>query len=201
MNWSSHASTKMSFYLFWINSHKKSLPSTVSKMLIDSLVLSWLMYALPAWGPMMTKSQTNRLQHLHNWGTRITANLRRSNHVTHHQKKLNWLSISSFVKYRSLCVMNNIYMNKDNNLFNPSISFGQNHCYKTRHSSRFIPPVFCNLACTKTQFVVATQVSQPYIAQLPIRSCGSIFGKFLPIGWDTSLPTACFDSKNYYKFN
>ena len=39
MNWSSHVSTvcsKVSFCLFWINSHRKSLPSTVSKMLINS---------------------------------------------------------------------------------------------------------------------------------------------------------------------
>jgi len=34
MNWPSHVSTVCSMMSFWINSHRKSLPSTVSKILI-----------------------------------------------------------------------------------------------------------------------------------------------------------------------
>ena len=48
LDWTAHISAickKMSFYLFWINSHRKSLPTEVIKMLIDSLLLSCLMYA------------------------------------------------------------------------------------------------------------------------------------------------------------
>jgi len=63
-------------------------------MMIDSLVLSRLMYGLPAWGPMLSKSQTSRLQHVHNWETRVTAN---SGHVTYHRSKWNWLSVPSLV--------------------------------------------------------------------------------------------------------
>jgi len=61
LDWSAHISAickKMSFYLFWINSHRKSLPTEVIKMLIDSLVLSRLMYALPVWGPLLSQFLT-----------------------------------------------------------------------------------------------------------------------------------------------
>ena len=37
-------------------------------MLIDSLVLSRFSYALPVWGPMLSKSQVYRLQNLYNLG-------------------------------------------------------------------------------------------------------------------------------------
>ena len=40
-------------------------------MLVDSLFLSRLMYALPARGPLQLKSQTSRQQQAHNWRTYI----------------------------------------------------------------------------------------------------------------------------------
>ena len=43
LDWSTHVAAickTMSFYLFWINSHRKTLPTEVIKMLVDSLVLS-----------------------------------------------------------------------------------------------------------------------------------------------------------------
>ena len=64
LQWSRHVSAvckKMSFYLFWINSYRRSLPTEVIKMLIDFLVLSHLIYALPAWGTMLTVAHQQRL--------------------------------------------------------------------------------------------------------------------------------------------
>ena len=64
LKWSSHVAAvckKASFYLFWIASHRKALPSEVIKILIDSLVLSHFTYALPVWGPMLSKFQLNRV--------------------------------------------------------------------------------------------------------------------------------------------
>ena len=40
-------------------------------MLIDSLVLSHINYALPAWGPMLVKGSLQRLQRLLNWGVSV----------------------------------------------------------------------------------------------------------------------------------
>ena len=48
----------MSYYLFWINSKWNFLSSSVIEMLIDSLVLSCLDYALPVWGPPLTQVST-----------------------------------------------------------------------------------------------------------------------------------------------
>ena len=152
LEWSSHVAAvckKASFYLFWIASHRKALPSEVLKMLIDSLVLSRFTYALPVWGPMLSK--LNRLQHLHNWGVRITASLRKYDHVSYHRHQLNWLSLPSLIEYPSLCVMHQIY--RDTNVpLNPPIKFGSNHAYHTRWSDRFIQPVYCRLSATQKLF-------------------------------------------------
>ena len=56
----SHVSKLMSFYLSWI-SKRKFLSPVVIKMLIDSLVLSRLAYALSVWGPPLTQASINRL--------------------------------------------------------------------------------------------------------------------------------------------
>ena len=67
----------MSYYLFWINSKRKSLTPQVIKMLVDSLVLSHLQHALPVWGPPLPQGSINRLQKLQNWGVRIAQSLRK----------------------------------------------------------------------------------------------------------------------------
>ena len=54
------------------------MPNDVLKVLIDSLVLSHLTYALPAWGPAISKQFLTRLQRQHNWAVRIVKNLRMS---------------------------------------------------------------------------------------------------------------------------
>ena len=46
-------------------------------MLIDSLVLSCLIYALPVWGTMLTLAHQQRSQWLHNWRVCIAASLQR----------------------------------------------------------------------------------------------------------------------------
>ena len=61
-------------------------------MLTDSLVISQLTCALPVWGPMLSNCQSQHLQRLDNWGTCITANVQKFDHMFHHCKKLNWLS-------------------------------------------------------------------------------------------------------------
>ena len=104
LQWSEHVSAfckTMSFYLFWINSYRHSLPTEVIKMLIDSLVVSHLVYALPVLGTMLTLAHQQRLQWLHNWGvsTGIAASLQKFDHVSHHRRKFYWLSIPSLVRY------------------------------------------------------------------------------------------------------
>ena len=74
---------------------------------------------------ILSKFQLHRLQHLHNWGVCITASLRKYDHVSYHRCQLNWLSLPSLIKYRSLCVMHKIYYGP----LNPPIIFGSSHTY------------------------------------------------------------------------
>ena len=90
----SHVCKLMSYYLFWINSKRKFLSSVGIKMLIDSLVLSRLTYALFVWGPPLTQASINRLQRLQNWGVRMARSLRKYDHISHHLSSLLWLPVN-----------------------------------------------------------------------------------------------------------
>ena len=64
------------------------LSSFVIKMLIDSLVLSRLDYALPVWGPPLSEAFINCLHaktlELGSSQVRITKLLRKYDHISHH---------------------------------------------------------------------------------------------------------------------
>ena len=84
LTWSSHISKicgSMSYYLMLINSHVKYLPSTIVKMLIESLVFSQYTYALPVWGPAISKDSMSWLQRMQNRAVRMTCGLRKYDHV------------------------------------------------------------------------------------------------------------------------
>ena len=124
-----------------------TLSSLPLKTLIDSLVLSHLIYARPVWGTMLTLAHQQRLQWLHNWGVHIAASLQKFDHVSH-RPNFNWLSIPSLVKYHS-CTMQQIYhLEHDTSL----IVFGSNHHYHTRLSSRHIRSEHCRLSATQKPF-------------------------------------------------
>ena len=74
-------------------SNRKSLSTTIIKMLINSLVISHLDYALPVWRPPLTQNLVDRLQRLQNWDIHIVYSLR----------KLSWLPIKSHICYCCLC--------------------------------------------------------------------------------------------------
>ena len=113
----------MAYYLFWINSKCKFLSSVnVIKLLIDSLVLSRLDYALPVWGPPLTQASINCLQRLQNWGVRITKSLHKYDYVSHHLNSLSWLPVNRQIQYRSLCAMHRHYLG-DAIPFVPPITF------------------------------------------------------------------------------
>ena len=147
----SHVSKMMSYYLFWINSKRKFLSSVVIKLLIDSLVLSRLDYALPVWGPPLTQASINRLQRLQNWGVRITKSLHKYDHVSHHLNSLSWLPVNFQIQYRSLCAMHRHYLG-DAIPFVPPITFGVHHSHNTRCPSSFANLPRCRLSFTQHFF-------------------------------------------------
>ena len=65
-------------------------------MLVDSLVLSRINYALPAEGPSLSGSLIQCVQKLLSWGVLITASLRKFDHVSAHQTRLRWLPVTSY---------------------------------------------------------------------------------------------------------
>ena len=64
LTWSSHVAkvcNSMSYYLFLISPHVRFLPTTIVKMLMESLVFSRYTYALPVWGPAISRDCLSRL--------------------------------------------------------------------------------------------------------------------------------------------
>ena len=59
----------MAYYLYLIGYHRSTLPKGIIKMLVESLVLFHLNYALCVWGPLLNSYYTDlvsRLCHLYN---------------------------------------------------------------------------------------------------------------------------------------
>ena len=72
--WTYHVQVckKMSYYLYFIRRHKHCLDAGLIKLLLDTLVLSHLRYALPLWGPALSQQSLHRLKHVQNWAVRMT---------------------------------------------------------------------------------------------------------------------------------
>ena len=121
-------------------------------MLIDSLVLSHINYALPAWGPMLVKGSLQRLQRLLNWGVSITAGLRKYDHISSHRARLRWLPVESQIEYRSLCAIHRQYSSHQCVPLDPPIVFGTQHSYSTRSLERFANIHCCRLTKTQRSF-------------------------------------------------
>ena len=82
LTWSSHVAKvckSMSYYLFLqlISPHVRFLPTTIVKMLMESLVFSRYTYALPVWGPAISRDCLSRLDCLQNRAVCLTCGLRK----------------------------------------------------------------------------------------------------------------------------
>ena len=97
LRWSSHISylcKKMAYYLYLISYHHKVLPVYILKLLVESLVLSHLNYALPVWGPSLSHDLLARLVKVHNCAIRVIGGLKKFDHVSSFRRQLNWLSVA-----------------------------------------------------------------------------------------------------------
>ena len=107
LNFSSHVANickSMAYYLYSIN-YRKILPTQVLKMLVESLIFSQLSYALPVWGPALHQDSLRRITRLRNRAVHITCGLTKSDHISHPQQAIGWLSPTMLVQHRSLCAM------------------------------------------------------------------------------------------------
>ena len=145
---------KISYYLYMLSSHRRSLTFDVLKMLSESLILSRIDYALPVWGPPLNKSQVACLQCLQNRAIRITKYLKKYDHVSLHCLQLRWLLVSHQIMFRSSCAMYRYYHHDHQPClsFVPPILFGAHHRYNTCCEDSFANLLFCRLSTTKKFF-------------------------------------------------
>ena len=111
------------------------MPNDVLKLLIDSLVLSRLTYALPVWGSAISKQCLTRLQCQHNWTVCIVKNLKKFDHVSAHRTELGWLPVDALIRYCTVCTMHQLYHRTF--ILNP-ILFGPQHSYLLDMVSSYI---------------------------------------------------------------
>ena len=77
----------------------------ILQMMVDSIVLSHLNYALPVWGPPLSSDLINRLRRLHNRAVCVVFSLCKYDHVSSHRSRLGWLPLEFTIQYRSLLAM------------------------------------------------------------------------------------------------
>jgi len=78
LTWSSHVSNvckKIPYYLHLVSLHMHVLPVLLIKLLVDSLVLSHIQYALPVWGLSLYQHNLQHLQRLQNHGVCLIFSL------------------------------------------------------------------------------------------------------------------------------
>ena len=91
----SNVCKNMAYYLHLLNLHKHCLSPHLLKLLVESLVLSRLSYALSVWGPSLSQQLLQRLERSQNCAVRLCRNLSRFDHVSGHYRALRWVAITA----------------------------------------------------------------------------------------------------------
>ena len=167
LSWAHHAAkvcSKMLYYLYLLSTHRHVIDYNLMKMLLESLVLSHLSYCVTVWGPSLGSVLSQRLQRMQNRAVRLCCNLRKYDHVSAFYHKLNWLPLSCFIQFKSLCLMYHHYHCFKCIPLEPPIVFGGTSFYSTR-----TPVHFANIPLFRLSF--------------PQR-----FFRFKAIQWWNSLP-------------
>ena len=101
LNWSSHVAAickRMTFCLYQISHHSRSLPSDVLKLLMESLVSSTYL-CFTSVGPAVHPDSLLRLNRLHNLALRITCSPQKYDHIRDHHWSIGWLLVSLLIPF------------------------------------------------------------------------------------------------------
>ena len=128
------------YYLYLLSTHRHVIDCNLMKMLLESLVLSHLSYCVTVWGPSLGSTLLQRLQRMQNRAVRLCCNLRKHDHVSAFYHQLNWLPLSCFIQFKSLCLMYCQYHHFKCIPLEPPIAFGRASSYCTR-----TPVYFANI--------------------------------------------------------
>ena len=118
-----------------IGSHRTSLTHSVSKMLVELLVLSRMRYAISTWGPALQHKHISRLQRMQYRGVRLSC--KKYDHVSSHRLSLRWLSVQDQIKQSTLSCMYRQCHYQTCLKLDPPIQFGSRHYYFTRTNKHF----------------------------------------------------------------
>ena len=139
--------SKMSYYLHFLSSHCHIIDYSLMKMLLESLLLSYLSYCVVIWGPFLGSTLLQRLQRMQNRVVRLCCDLQKYDHVSVFYHRLSWLPLPCFIQFRSLCLMYcQYYQFKCIPLESP-IVFGRTSFYSTR-----TPTYFANIPMFRLRF-------------------------------------------------
>ena len=87
----------------------------------------------------------SRLKRMQNRAVRLAFSLKKYDHVSDYYKRLHWLPLDQFIKFRSVCSMYKQFHQRRCIPLEPPIQFGQSHSHYTRTSSSFARIVRYNL--------------------------------------------------------
>ena len=144
--WTDHVSNickKMSYYLHLVGLYRRVLPVNLLKILMDSLVLPHMQYALPVWGPSLYQHNSQCLPRLQNCAVRLIFSLHKFDYVSEHYKQLQWLDLDQLIQFRLVCVMFHQYHRSRGILLLPPIEFGTLTPCFTRTQPHFANPYKC----------------------------------------------------------
>ena len=106
--------------------------TTIVKMLMESLMFSRYTYALPVWGPAISRDFLSRLDRLQNRAVGIFCGLWKYDCVSQCRAGLRWLAVSQFIQYRSILAMLGKDYLGEGVAFSPPVTFGCKHSNGTR---------------------------------------------------------------------
>ena len=127
----------MSYYLHFLSSHCHIIDYSLMKMLLESLLLSYLSYYLVIWGPSLGSTLLQRLQRKQNRVVRLCCDLQKYDHVSAFYHRLSWLPLPCIIQFRSLCLMYQQYHHFNCIPLEPPIVFGRTPSYNTRTPAYF----------------------------------------------------------------
>ena len=142
INWNLHVkylSNRMIAGNYSLSMVKNILPSQSKRLLYYSNVQSHLMYAISAWGPMLTLRDKNILQKLQNKSLKLICNIKNRTQIEPFYKQNNILKFNDLVKW-SLLKISYKYVNSSLPIRLANMFDLTNHTYMTRNRNNPIVP-------------------------------------------------------------
>ena len=108
----SHVCSKCTGLLIGLSHVRNCIPRKALSTLVSSLVISLIRYCVSIYGSC-TKRNMTRLQRVVNFGARVIAGRKKSDHISDVLRDLGWLSVTQLHTYHALCLMKRLLTNME----------------------------------------------------------------------------------------